>query len=162
MLTNADFFVKIAFVVERTSQPAAVAQSVERRIGSAEVTGPIPVSSLIKRAETLMNSRFPFFLHIDQFCFPQSCQALSSHIDSRVHFHDSFSGELLGMVFGTSSVSPASHALKATASSASQAYHPCLFSIVPYLISRLHRVTVAAMNFGIADAALLFHTAGCL
>ena len=27
---------------------AAVAQSVERRIGSAEVTGPIPVSSLVK------------------------------------------------------------------------------------------------------------------
>ena len=27
---------------------AAVAQSVERRIGSAEVTGPIPVSSLLK------------------------------------------------------------------------------------------------------------------
>ena len=27
---------------------AAVAQSVERRIGSAEVTGPIPVSSLMK------------------------------------------------------------------------------------------------------------------
>ena len=27
-------------------QHAAVAQSVERRIGSAEVTGPIPVSSL--------------------------------------------------------------------------------------------------------------------
>ena len=30
------------------SQNAAVAQSVERRIGSAEVTGPIPVSSLIQ------------------------------------------------------------------------------------------------------------------
>lgn len=28
---------------------AAVAQSVERRIGSAEVTGPIPVSSFIKK-----------------------------------------------------------------------------------------------------------------
>ena len=27
---------------------AAMAQSVERRIGSAEVTGPIPVSSLLK------------------------------------------------------------------------------------------------------------------
>ena len=32
---------------ERHSLDAAVAQSVERRIGSAEVTGPIPVSSLI-------------------------------------------------------------------------------------------------------------------
>ena len=30
------------------SRDAAVAQSVERRIGSAEVTGPIPVSSLTK------------------------------------------------------------------------------------------------------------------
>ena len=29
------------------SKDAAVAQSVERRIGSAEVTGPIPVSSFI-------------------------------------------------------------------------------------------------------------------
>ncbi len=29
---------------------AAVAQSVERRIGSAEVTGPIPVSSFCHRA----------------------------------------------------------------------------------------------------------------
>lgn len=45
MLTNADTFGRITFVVERSSQPAAVAQSVERRIGSAEVTGPIPVSS---------------------------------------------------------------------------------------------------------------------
>ena len=52
MLTNANSFDRIAFVVERASQPAAVAQSVERRIGSAEVTGPIPVSSLMKRAET--------------------------------------------------------------------------------------------------------------
>ena len=48
MLTNADFFGRIAFVVESASQPAAVAQSVERRIGSAEVTGPIPVSSFEK------------------------------------------------------------------------------------------------------------------
>ena len=31
---------------EATHTDAAVAQSVERRIGSAEVTGPIPVSSL--------------------------------------------------------------------------------------------------------------------
>ena len=34
-------------VAHKPSQ-AAVAQSVERRIGSAEVTGPIPVSSLKK------------------------------------------------------------------------------------------------------------------
>ena len=33
---------------------AAVAQSVERRIGSAEVTGPIPVSSWIEETETLV------------------------------------------------------------------------------------------------------------
>ena len=39
---------------------AAVAQSVERRIGSAEVTGPIPVSSsLIKVTGTLILSRVP-------------------------------------------------------------------------------------------------------
>ena len=30
------------------NEDAAVAQSVERRIGSAEVTGPIPVSSSLK------------------------------------------------------------------------------------------------------------------
>ena len=30
-----------------------MAQSVERRIGSAEVTGPIPVSSFQKRVETI-------------------------------------------------------------------------------------------------------------
>ena len=38
---------------EATRQ-AAVAQSVERRIGSAEVTGPIPVSSWIEETETLV------------------------------------------------------------------------------------------------------------
>ena len=32
---------------------AAVAQSVERRIGSAEVTGPIPVSSSFKKMGNL-------------------------------------------------------------------------------------------------------------
>ena len=35
---------------------AAVAQSVERRIGSAEVTGPIPVSSFFC-AQKIINSR---------------------------------------------------------------------------------------------------------
>ena len=39
--------------VRRTKQKAAVAQSVERRIGSAEVTGPIPVSSSPKRTEII-------------------------------------------------------------------------------------------------------------
>ena len=52
MLTNTNTFDRIAFVVERILPPAAVAQSVERRIGSAEVTGPIPVSSLIKKRKS--------------------------------------------------------------------------------------------------------------
>lgn len=41
---------------------AAVAQSVERRIGSAEVTGPIPVSSSFEKRGNLENTRFPLFL----------------------------------------------------------------------------------------------------
>ena len=44
---------------------AAVAQSVERRIGSAEVTGPIPVSSSSKEgcvAVTIENSLLQPFL----------------------------------------------------------------------------------------------------
>ena len=40
---------------------AAVAQSVERRIGSAEVTGPIPVSSSSRRVEVLISKDFHFF-----------------------------------------------------------------------------------------------------
>ncbi len=44
-LTNTKHFGKIAFVTAQVITQAAVAQSVERRIGSAEVTGPIPVSS---------------------------------------------------------------------------------------------------------------------
>ena len=40
---------------------AAVAQSVERRIGSAEVTGPIPVSSSSKEVEVLISKDFHFF-----------------------------------------------------------------------------------------------------
>ena len=43
---------------------AAVAQSVERRIGSAEVTGPIPVSSSIKSAPE------PWFYRVPAFSFP--------------------------------------------------------------------------------------------
>lgn len=44
---------------------AAVAQSVERRIGSAEVTGPIPVSSFVtKEEEALAFARaFNFLFH---------------------------------------------------------------------------------------------------
>ena len=46
----------------RTRQ-AAVAQAVERRIGSAEVTGPIPVSSfLVKKRRTLKIKVFRFFV----------------------------------------------------------------------------------------------------
>ena len=46
---------------------AAVAQSVERRIGSAEVTGPIPVASLTgKKAVILDKSRVTAFLVIMQ------------------------------------------------------------------------------------------------
>ena len=46
---------------------AAVAQSVERRIGSAEVTGPIPVASLTgKKAVILDFSRVTAFLVIMQ------------------------------------------------------------------------------------------------
>ena len=62
MLTNADTFGRIFFVVERSSQPAAVAQSVERRIGSAEVTGPIPVSSFVRNVGSLVFTRLPFFM----------------------------------------------------------------------------------------------------
>ena len=42
-----------------TDRQAAVAQAVERRIGSAEVTGPIPVSSF-ERGDSL---EFPLFLY---------------------------------------------------------------------------------------------------
>ena len=47
-LTDSDSCDKVYNVAKRFQQitsQAAVAQSVERRIGSAEVTGPIPVSS---------------------------------------------------------------------------------------------------------------------
>ena len=50
VLTNVQTSDRIHFVIERDiSNHAAVAQSVERRIGSAEVTGPIPVSSFHAR-----------------------------------------------------------------------------------------------------------------
>ena len=38
--------VQYKLLMRSNASQAAVAQSVERRIGSAEVTGPIPVSSL--------------------------------------------------------------------------------------------------------------------
>ena len=71
MLTNVVSFDRISFVVERTSQPAAVAQSVERRIGSAEVTGPIPVSSLTKTAEASYFIRFPLFSY-HEYCVKET------------------------------------------------------------------------------------------
>ena len=47
---------------------AAVAQSVERRIGSAEVTGPIPVSSSArKERKPLIYKGFCFFILYLQF-----------------------------------------------------------------------------------------------
>ena len=47
---------------EATHTDAAVAQSVERRIGSAEVTGPIPVSSFIEKKRKSLNERICAFL----------------------------------------------------------------------------------------------------
>ena len=44
---------------------ATVAQSVERRIGSAEVTGPIPVSSFfLKPCRYVKNNVFARFFHV--------------------------------------------------------------------------------------------------
>ena len=49
--------------MSRKQKDAAVAQSVVRRIGSAEVTGPIPVASLTgKKAVILDKSRVIAFL----------------------------------------------------------------------------------------------------
>ena len=47
---------------EATHTDAAVAQSVERRIGSAEVTGPIPVSSFFEKKRKSLNERVCAFL----------------------------------------------------------------------------------------------------
>ena len=48
-MTNACFHGNICKAYEnKLLYVATVAQSVERRIGSAEVTGPIPVSSLFR------------------------------------------------------------------------------------------------------------------
>ena len=47
---------------------AAMAQSVERRIGSAEVTGPIPVSSL--KQQSSMSSAVFLYLHLmEESCY---------------------------------------------------------------------------------------------
>lgn len=47
--------------MSRKQKDAAVAQSVVRRIGSAEVTGPIPVSSFLKAL--YLQGFFLFVLH---------------------------------------------------------------------------------------------------
>lgn len=61
---------------------AAVAQSVERRIGSAEVTGPIPVSSSFEKRGNLENTRFPLF------CVPESLQTMVDNQNKPdVHLH---------------------------------------------------------------------------
>ena len=61
---------------------AAVAQSVERRIGSAEVTGPIPVSSSFEKSGNLENTRFPLF------CVPESLQTMVDNQNKPdVHLH---------------------------------------------------------------------------
>ena len=48
--------------MSRKQKDAAVAQSVVRRIGSAEVTGPIPVNALLKKErKPLIYKGFRFF-----------------------------------------------------------------------------------------------------
>ncbi len=48
-----DSFPGLWYYISRLKEPdAVVAQSVERRIGSAEVTGSIPVSSFDRREQT--------------------------------------------------------------------------------------------------------------
>ena len=47
----------------RATGSAAVAQSVERRIGSAEVTGPIPVSSFGERRFHGISAFFVYLLY---------------------------------------------------------------------------------------------------
>lgn len=60
-----DSFPGLWYYIFRLKEPdAVVAQSVERRIGSAEVTGSIPVSSSIKSAPEPWFYRVPAF-----FCF---------------------------------------------------------------------------------------------
>ena len=59
-----------------------MAQSVERRIGSAEVTGPIPVSSSFEKRGNLENTRFPLF------CVPESLQTMVDNQNTPdVHLH---------------------------------------------------------------------------
>ena len=52
--------------ISRLTKQAAIAQSVERRIGSAEVTGPIPVSSFRDKGREIIQKRRSH-VHMD-FC----------------------------------------------------------------------------------------------
>ena len=54
---------------EATHTDAAVAESVERRIGSAEVTGPIPVSSFIEKKRKSLNERVCAFCAMILQCY---------------------------------------------------------------------------------------------
>ena len=45
--------------MSRKQKDAAVAQSVVRRIGSAEVTGPIPVASLARKKAVILDKSVP-------------------------------------------------------------------------------------------------------
>lgn len=68
--------------MSRKQKDAAVAQSVVRRIGSAEVTGPIPVSSSFEKRGNLENTRFPLF------CVPESLQTMVDNQNKPdVHLH---------------------------------------------------------------------------
>ena len=61
LLTTPDPYAILTFVDSAESwkqRNAAVAQSVERRLGKAEVTGPIPVSSSHEKSEKPDDYRF--------------------------------------------------------------------------------------------------------
>ena len=60
--------------MSRKQKDAAVAQSVVRRIGSAEVTGPIPVSSSArKERKPLIYKGLRYFFALQRSCFVPSC-----------------------------------------------------------------------------------------
>ena len=69
------------------SDNAAVAQSVERRIGSAEVTGPIPVSSLhvrLKPCKSKGKSQNQVYLSFDFFLLVYRAQPVTETMHSKV------------------------------------------------------------------------------
>ena len=61
-----------------------MAQSVERRIGSAEVTGPIPVSSSFEKRGNLESIRFPLFCVPE--IFPVLCPVCGEK-EGHLYFH---------------------------------------------------------------------------